>query len=254
MKPVAADSLRRARGCFVTGTDTGVGKTLVSAALAAALREQGLDVGVMKLVETGWPESATIPSDAHRLRTAAGVSETVEQICPYRFPAPLAPLAAARAAGCQIEMPVLMEAFRRLADRHAYMIVEGVGGLLVPVTETLDVSDVLVQLGLPAIVVGRAALGGVNHACLTLDALKARNVPILALVLNRAAGEGSSMQTDSTYALLAERCRVPVLGPLPYEPLLAGDWPKGVAAISRQPAIRSLVSLVNEARFSETRR
>lgn len=235
------------RGCFIVGTDTGVGKTVVGAALARSIRDRGYDVGVCKPIETGLPSRGHTDTDAYRLRTAAGADDPFDLVCPYRFPAPLAPLAAARLAGTAIRASVIRRAFARLAERHDIMIVEGAGGLLVPLTRNMDLLDVVCDIGLPVLVVGRAALGGVNHAMMTVEALRARHVKVLALVLNLTTGGQPSKirrtQQQSTVRLLRERCPVPVIGPLRYEPGLRQSWAAVVARVAASPTIRTVARL-----------
>lgn len=242
------------RGCFVTGTDTGVGKTVVTAALALRLKQFGFPVGVMKPIETGCTGSGATASDAERLRTAGGAVDSVDVISPYRFPAPLAPLAAARRAGEVIEIDRIMAAFETLAAGHTLLLVEGIGGVMVPIGKHFNVRDLIAQLGLPTVVVGRATLGGVNHAILTVEALRQRRIAILGIVLNRPAtlSESSSdepdaieaRQEDSTVQLVRELIGVPVVGPLRHEPLLAQAWEPGLRKLVNEEAIRELADLV----------
>ncbi len=236
------------RGCFITGTDTGVGKTLVTAALAACLTRRGLSVGVMKPIETGCRTDGTSGSDAARLYAAADVTEPVEAISPYRFADPLAPLDAARRAGRTIELSRIVRAYRALASRYALLLVEGAGGVMVPITPTTDTRDVIVKLGLPAVVVVRAMLGAVNHTLLTLDALRHRKILVLGVFLNRSDSPPRSddvLQETSTIGLLKARCGVPVIGPLPHRPELAGSWEQELAEIAESPAISELADLVS---------
>jgi dethiobiotin synthetase len=236
------------RGCFITGTDTGVGKTLVTAALAVCLMRRGLSVGVMKPIETGCRTAGTSGSDAARLYAAAGVTEPVEAISPYRFADPLAPLDAARRAGWTIDLRRVVRAYRTLAARYALLLVEGAGGVMVPITSTADTRDLIAQLGLPAVVVVRAVLGAVNQTLLTLDALRHRNIPVLGVFLNRSgspAGPDDALQESSTVGLLKARCGVPVIGPLPHRAGLAGSWEQGLAETAESPEIRELADLVS---------
>ena len=152
------------RGCFITGTDTGVGKTLVTAALAACLAQRGLSVGVMKPVETGYGGEGASGSDAARLYAAAGMTDPVEAMSPYRFPDPLAPLDAARRTGTIIRVDRILAAFRVLAARHSLMLVEGAGGVRVPLSDKADMRDLIERLGLPVVVVGRTAIGKIGRA------------------------------------------------------------------------------------------
>ncbi len=236
------------RGCFITGTDTGVGKTLVTAALAACLAQRGQSIGVMKPIETGCRTSDASGSDAARLYAAAGLTEPVETISPYRFADPLAPLDAARRAGRTIDLRRIVRAYRALAARYAFLLVEGAGGVMVPVTPTADTRDVIVKLGLPAVVVVRAALGAVNHTLMTLDALRHRRIPVLGVFLNRSGSRAEPddlLQETSTVGLLKERCGVPVIGPLPRQPELADSWEQVLANVAESPAIRELADLVS---------
>ena len=171
------------RGLFVTATDTGVGKTEVACALLANARAAGLDAVGMKPAQSG--HEPGVPSDAERLRAAAGGVEPLEEICPYSFAAPLAPAVAARVEGRQVSLDRVLAAARALSARHAAVVVEGAGGLLVPLTERESYADLAVALGLPVVVVARAGLGTVNHVALTVEALRRRGLTLLGIVLNR---------------------------------------------------------------------
>lgn len=236
------------RGVFITGTDTGVGKTLVTAALAVCLKQRGLSVGVMKPIETGCRGEGASGSDAARLYAAAGVTEPVEEISPYRFADPLAPLAAARRAGQTIILSRIVRAYKALASRYPFLLVEGAGGALVPITPTTDTRDVIVQLNLPVVVVVRTILGAVNHTLLTLEALRHRRISVLGVFLNRFGAHPPTsdelLQETSTIDLLRERSGTPVIGPLPHHPRLNGSWEEGLEAIAGSPAIRELADLV----------
>jgi dethiobiotin synthetase len=244
-------SPRRSAGCFITGTDTGVGKTLVVAALALCLKQRGLSVGVMKPIETGYGGEGAAGSDAARLYAAAGMTDPVEAMSPYRFPDPLAPLDAARRAGTTIRVDKIMAAFRALAARHAVMLVEGAGGVRVPISENTDMRDLIARLGLPVVVVGRTTIGSINHVLLTSEALVRRRIVIAGIILNQtkdtAPATVDGMQQSSTLALLRERSGVPVVGPLSYEPLLPRSWEQGLAAIAGSAAISELADLVTGA-------
>jgi dethiobiotin synthetase len=172
------------RGIFVTATDTGVGKTEVACGLVRGWRARGLDVVAMKPAQSG--VVAGEPSDADRLREATGDVDPPDLVCPYSFAAPLAPAVAARLAGAEISLARIVDAARALAARHAALVVEGAGGLLVPLGATETYADLAIALGLPVLVVARAGLGTVNHAALTAEALRARGLAIAGFVLNRA--------------------------------------------------------------------
>lgn len=175
------------RGVFVTATDTGVGKTEVACALLREARARGLDAVGMKPAQSGLVPGE--PSDADRLHAASGGVEPVQAICPYSLRAPLAPAVAARLEGTEISLGRILEGARSLAARHAAVVVEGAGGLLVPLTERETFADLAIELGMPAVVVARAGLGTVNHVALTVEALRVRGLAIAAIVLNRSLAE-----------------------------------------------------------------
>ena len=233
------------QGVFITGTDTGVGKTVVTAALAVALRTSGYEVGVMKPIETG-VSSENRRSDAARLRTAAGSSDMLTEVRPYAFRLPLAPFEAARLEKRRIIVSTIMRTIHRLQSRHEILIVEGVGGLYVPVTSSFNIADLIYRMKYDAIVVGRVGLGGINHALLTLDALRRRNITVLALVLNRSLPPESATaraQECSTVKVLGQQAGVPVIGPLPYRIGLEENFQHEVRRLAKTAAIMKLMRL-----------
>lgn len=187
------------RGLFVTGTDTGVGKTRVGCALARGLRQAGVDVGVMKPVETG--VTAQGPEDALALRAAAGVEDALELVCPLRFALPAAPEAAARAEHRDASLAPIHQAFEALAARHVFMLVEGAGGLLVPFDARTDMADLAVALGLPVLIVARAALGTINHTRLTLEAARTRGLDVFGVVISHADGPLTPADAQNLHVL-----------------------------------------------------
>ncbi|MGC3975155.1 MAG: dethiobiotin synthase [Nitrospira sp.] len=241
----------RTTGVFVTGTDTGVGKTLVSAALVRRLVQVGRAVGVMKPVETGVDAASSDHSDAARLMAAARVKDSLDLVSPYRFPAPLAPLSAAAAQGRVIELGDIVERYEQLAARNPCVVVEGAGGLLVPTGNDWDMGDLISRLRLPVLLVGRVGLGGINHALLTLEALERRQIRVLALLLNETALPMTAVEQEqraSTVTLLRKRVSVPLLGPLPYQQSLDGRWNETVEQLAGSPPISDLAELVWKAR------
>jgi len=208
-------SSTRRRSLFVTGTDTGVGKTVVSCALIAGLRARGLDAGAMKPVETGVGEEG--PLDAQALRAAAGDDDPLDLVCPEQFALPAAPTVAAAAEGRSVDGARIRDAFAEIAARHALVVVEGAGGLLVPVTDDADMADLAGSLGLPVLVVARAALGTINHTLLTLRELDRRGLECVGVVLSHSDGVLSPADAANLEVLRAELGRrlvgeVPPLG------------------------------------------
>ncbi|MEI7706408.1 MAG: dethiobiotin synthase [Deltaproteobacteria bacterium] len=203
------------RGLLVTGTDTGVGKTEVSVALVAGWRARGLDVAAMKPAQSG--VVAGEPSDADRLRRAAGEVDPPELVCPYSLRAPLAPAVAARLEGVEISLERVLACAAELSRRHAALLVEGAGGLLVPLTPRETYADLAVALGLPVLVVARAGLGTVNHTALTCEALRTRGLAVAGVVLNRTSA-GADPSEPWNAAEIERLSGVRVLADLPHEP------------------------------------
>lgn len=201
------------RGLFVTATDTGVGKTEVACALLAAARAGGLDAVGMKPAQSGLVPGE--PSDAERLRAASDGVEPLEAICPYAFTPPLAPALAARLEGRTISLERILEGARALAARHQAVLVEGAGGLLVPLTERETYADLAVALALPVLIVARAGLGTVNHTALTVEALRRRGLAVAAIVLNRTA-EGDDPSVPHNAGEIARATGIAPAAVLPF--------------------------------------
>jgi dethiobiotin synthetase len=215
-----------ARGLFITGTDTGVGKTLVAAALAAWCRQQRIDVGVAKPVATGGVgrPGALVSTDVPLLIRAAGVSDSPRLVNPVCYADPLAPYAAAVRARRPVRWSAMVSAVRVLSRRHRLLIVEGVGGWLVPITARRCVSDLARALGWPVLIVARLRLGTFNHTLLTVEQARRDGVPILGVLLNAAeppGGAAARLAEASAVRHLPALLPVPVLGVLPHRSGLA---------------------------------
>jgi dethiobiotin synthetase len=178
---------------LVTGTDTGVGKTVIAAALVLALRERGVRAIGFKPAETGIEPGHD--SDSEVLAKASGVADPTAQPL-LRLAEPLAPAVAAERAGQVIRPGAIEERIRRLRADGYRLVVEGAGGLLVPLAWGYSALELADQMGLEAVVVGRAGLGTLNHVCLTVDALQARGVPVRAVVLN-GVGEPPTLAEET---------------------------------------------------------
>ncbi|TSK08120.1 MAG: dethiobiotin synthase [Geobacter sp.] len=175
-----------AKSIFITGTDTGVGKTIASATIAMLLRRMGHSVGVMKPVTSGCIEQdgKLISEDAELLCFGAGVPVTPD-CTPYLLRAPLAPSVSASQDGVRINFQVIKEAYDRLAQKHEFVIVEGAGGLMVPLAGGLLVADLALHLGLPIVVVARPNLGTVNHTLLTTFTARTLGLKVKGVIVNR---------------------------------------------------------------------
>ena len=204
-------------GIFITGTDTGVGKTLVACGLAAILKECGYRVGVMKPAETGCAErdGQLFPQDAFYLREASGCSEPLEKICPYRLRAPLAPSVAAEMEEVKIDIDQIVKLYAEISSAHDITLVEGAGGLLVPILPHYTYVDLAKLLKLPLLVVAANRLGVINHLLLTLEHASCRGLNVLGYVLNRVTHE-PSLAADTNQEALLSLTAVPCLGEVPY--------------------------------------
>ena len=222
---------------LITGTDTGVGKTVVGCGLAAALTVQGKRVGVFKPAETGCPEreGELYPQDAALLAGFAQSSLPLEEVCPYRFAPPVAPSVAADMAGTAIEVNRIREHLQRQVASHDMVIVEGAGGLLVPLNGRYSFADLAADLQLPVLIVIGSKLGALNHALLTFYCAQARSLPILGYILNHPApaSESSDLAIQTNAQTLAGLTDVPCLGILPYLSL-SGDVTADSTVLSQQ--------------------
>jgi len=206
------------KGIFVTGTDTGVGKTYVASGIAASLRARGVDVGVMKPAETGCRirSGDLMPADAIRLAKAAGARDPLSLINPYRFRNPLAPLVAAELEGKRIQTGRIMAAYRVLACRHDFMIIEGAGGIMVPLSPNYLYLDLAEAIGLPVVIVARPGLGTINHTLLTVAALKERGIAIAGVIINYSNKNKPGTAEETNPGVIEKISRVTVLGAVPY--------------------------------------
>ncbi len=206
-------------GIFITGTDTGVGKTVAAAALGLALREAGVNVGVMKPIETGAPLVAgrRRGEDAAVLHRLLAPGDPIEDVNPIALAIPAAPAAAARHAGATIDLRLIREAYARLEARHDVVLIEGAGGLLVPIDAKTTMADLARTLGCPLIVVARQRLGTINHTLLTLREAERSGLRILGVVLNGPDSSGEPLSEADPLNLqeLRDRLDVPVLAELP---------------------------------------
>lgn len=198
---------------FITGTDTGVGKTLVSCSLLHAFAAQGKRVVGFKPVAAGCDDDDH-NDDAKCLRAASNVQATYGQINPYCFPHPIAPHLAARHAGVRIDFSRILASFRELSGQADEVIVEGVGGFCVPLNEKQDSADLAKQLGLPVILVVGMRLGGLNHALLTMRAIADYQLECAGWVANVLDADMPASQENID--ALRERIAAPLLGIVPY--------------------------------------
>ena len=203
-------------GFFITGTDTDVGKTVVTACLATLFKNQG--IGVMKPIETGVDPkcSSTSNSDTKFLMEVSGTTDAEEEVCPLRLKTPASPYQASQIAGISIQPATILKQFKILQSRHNMMLVEGVGGLLVPITARYNVADLAREIGLPLIIVSRLKVGTLNHTLLTLNAARQHGLKIKGIILNKQENGDLDNVEEQQGKLIEELSDTPILGTCPY--------------------------------------
>jgi dethiobiotin synthetase len=228
------------RGILVTGTDTGIGKTLVGCALAAALSRR-VRVAVLKPAETGCREEdgALVPDDAVRLRDAAGSSTSLDVVCPFRYAEPLAPWLAAKRAERPIAIERVRGCYAEIARGSDVVLVESAGGLLVPLADRYSFADLARDLGLTVLLVVGSRLGALNQTLLTLECARTRGLAIAGYVLNRTTPEEDLAQSLNADAL-ARLTDVPSLREVPFIEGASGLSRAELAEIGEPLALRLL--------------
>jgi 8-amino-7-oxononanoate synthase/dethiobiotin synthase len=198
---------RHPRGVFVTGTDTGVGKTLVAAAIAANMKASGMRVAIFKPIQTGTIDGADDAGYAGRLADCS--AETGIALAD-----PLAPSVAARFDETEIDVDALTRAYTRLMSEHDGVVVEGAGGLLVPIADGFSMADLAGELDVPLVVVARPALGTLNHTALTIEAARARGLHVVGVVISGYPSSPNSAEATNP-AEIEQLCGVPIIGVVP---------------------------------------
>lgn len=219
------------KGLFITGTDTGVGKTIVACALAAELVRRGMHIAVWKPAETGWDSSAGETSDAARLRRAARSTAPLEEICPYRLSKPVAPAVAARLEGISIDVARLVRLCRKRQASSDLLIAEGAGGLLVPLEGRTTYADLVRDLAMNLLIVAPNRLGVINQTALTARVAASEGIRVIGFVLNSVENrtESQDSSTATNRPAIVDLTGLPCLGEIPYERRVT-EAPEGVAA------------------------
>jgi len=209
------------RGIFVTGTDTGVGKTIVGGGLAALLRNQGLKVGVMKPVETGClqEDGSIVPADGKFLKDMAGLELPLDTIVPYQFKEPLAPWVAGKREGVEIAPDYLLEKFKEISQDADFVLVEGAGGILVPLAQDFFFLNLIKQFNLPLLIISRVELGAINHTLLTLRVAQMEGIAVVGVVFNCLSPE-KTIASETNPQVISSLTEVPIWGVIPHYPPL----------------------------------
>ncbi|MFC1709051.1 adenosylmethionine--8-amino-7-oxononanoate transaminase [Candidatus Omnitrophota bacterium] len=206
------------KAIFITGTDTGVGKTVVCAGLATVFKNRGIDVGVMKPVATGAIKhrGKFISSDVKFLIKASGVKDDASLVNPYCVDLPLAPDIAFKLRRKNISIDRIKYCFNELLEKHSLVLIEGIGGLLVPISGNYLVADFIRDLGIPLIIVSRNGLGTINHTLLTVNQARDLGIDILGVVFNRTDKDAKDVSQKTNPATIKKLAGVDILGELPY--------------------------------------
>lgn len=200
------------KAIFVTGTDTSVGKTFICSLLLRFLRDKGIRAGYQKWVSTGGDEP---PADLRYCLDFAGLEydhDMLDLWVPYRFRFPASPHLAAELENRAVDPKLVVKRYNEMSARYEMVVVEGVGGVLVPLRNDLLLADLLARVQIPAIIVARSGLGTLNHTLLTLEALRNRNIDILGVVFSDSSAEEDETLVKSNMETIEEAGQVRILG------------------------------------------
>jgi len=192
------------KGIFITGTDTGVGKTVVACGIALQLKSQGINIGYFKPFQCAG-------KDAEIIKQACNLDDPLDMMNPYNSKLPLAPYKAFK----RMSIEKILDAYNELRKRHEFIIVEGAGGLLVPIKKDYLMSDLAVELNLPLLIVSRATLGTINHTLLTVGQAEALGIRVKGIVMNNKGVNKSDISTTANANIIAEFSKIPILGIIP---------------------------------------
>lgn len=202
------------KGVFVTGINTGVGKTVVAGAIAATVKAQGLDVGVMKPIATGGKEidGKLVSEDVMYLKGICGNTDDNDLVNPICFKPAIAPTLAASEHGTVIDLNKVWQAFEELKKKHEFLVVEGIGGLLVPIDDKLFITDMVSKMGLALVITSKDYLGAINHTLLTIECAKSRNLRVKGVIINMLKDEDNDFVNE-----IKMHTSVPILGTIPFK-------------------------------------
>lgn len=201
---------------FITGTDTGVGKTAITAGLAGSMKKLGVNVGVMKPIATGIPQKIGFKSaDVSIITGASSVKDSEDLINPVFLPIPTSPYDASKLLSVPIDMPLILERYTKLLSIHDVLLVEGIGGIMTPITKNLFVADMIKAMNIEAIIVTRSTLGTLNHTMLTCQICKDYGIKVKGIIINNFDEKGSIAEKNSPVTL-HEICGLCILGVVPF--------------------------------------
>jgi len=209
----------RANGVFITGTDTGIGKTVVAGAIAHCLAETGRRIGVFKPIATGCRRTreGLVSEDAEFLAHCSNCDNPLEQINPERYSEPLAPIVAAERAHREIDWENVQLGYQNIVKTNDLVVVEGIGGVMVPISQNYLVLDLMQEMALPVIVVTSSRLGMINHTLLTINMCRNNNLSVIGVVINNYDTEHATWAEETNPRIIAEVGAVSVLAVIPYD-------------------------------------
>ncbi|GAB6138685.1 dethiobiotin synthase [Halanaerobaculum tunisiense] len=218
-------------GIFIIGTDTDIGKTVVTAGLTAALRQQSYDLGVMKPFQSGAIEEGNklLAPDIEFVLKHTSLDTDYDLLNPIRLEPPLAPSVAAREEGVEIDLDQVKSAYQQLQEKYQGLVVEGAGGLMVPLAKDFLIPDLVTMLDLPVIIVARPNLGTINHTVLTVKLARQLGIDVLGVIINGYPQE-AGVAEETNPDIISDLAEIPILGIVPYiEDLEEVDLGKVVA-------------------------
>jgi len=204
------------RSYFITATDTGVGKTTVTAALAACIKKQGIDVGVMKPIATGiLQKDGFKSSDVSILCNACKVNDSEDLVNPIFLPIPASPYDASKMLNVPFDKKIIFENFEKLKNKHKMLLVEGIGGIMTPLSKNYFVADMVKEMSLETIIVTRSTLGTLNHTMMTVKTCHNYKIPIKGIIINNYDEKGDPVEKNAPLTI-HEITNIPILGVLPF--------------------------------------
>lgn len=205
------------KGIFITGTDTSVGKTIVTAGLGILLKNRGINIGIMKPIHTGCIEEKgkLFAPDTELLKTLLDLKEPSETITPYMFKMPVSPLVASEMEEREIITDKIISKYEKISRDHELTLVEGIGGIAVPVKKGQLISDIIRILKLPIIIVTRPYLGTINHTLLTIRFAEINNIKIAGIIVNYSESKTMDISEKTNVQVIEKISGIPILGIIP---------------------------------------
>jgi dethiobiotin synthetase len=212
-------NLPKKNGLFITGTDTGVGKTLIAGCLARILLDKGLKVGVFKPIATGCHRSweGLVSSDTEFLSYCANSELPLSTITPIGYTTPAAPIVSAAHDGPPMDFSKIATAYKHVCQNCDIIVVEGIGGARVPLTPEFDLLDLAVEFSLPVVIVARPNLGTINHTLMTVDCIRAAQLKIAGIIINRYDASEATIAEETAEQVITQCSGVGVLSVVPFD-------------------------------------